>query len=854
MTSSAISTLSPTRAALPEAIEVRGARVHNLRGLDLEVPLHQLVGVAGVSGSGKSSLALGVLYAEGARRYLESLSTYTRRRMSQAARPDVDEVRHVPAAIALHQRPATPSIRSTFGTSTEVLNPLRLAFSRLGSHMCPNGHLNAPTMNVALEVPIECATCGVDFYGPGAEMMAFNSEGACPCCEGTGEVREINPDALIPDDSLTLREGAVASWNQFGITWMWNVAGALGVPVDTPVRELSQEHLDILLHGPEVKRLVSIPSKTGKLFDLNATYRNATRAVEEAMSKASSAKGLERLSRFLHVRTCPECHGSRLSAQVRSTQLTSAVQSPRGATLSLDVACELPLVDLLAWVGGLEEAAPEELTEVAHQIVGELQVIARRLIELGLSYLSLDRASLTLSTGERQRVQLARAVRNRTTGALYVLDEPTIGLHPANIDGVHGVMEDLLADGNSVLVVDHDAALLERADWLIEIGPGSGKHGGTVVANAPTREVMAQEDSLIAPYLTGEAPVRVRDVFPVDIDDPERTIRLETDAIHTVQPLAVAIPEGCLTAVTGVSGSGKTTLVLEALVPALVAMQSDAELPAPATSLATGTTQRAVVVDASPIGSNVRSTVATYSGILDVLRRLYARTDAARAAGLTASDFSYNTGSLRCPGCEGTGQVSLDVQFLPDVDIECPQCLGSRYAPQAADYRAMGGLSLPELLALTVEEVLEVARAERKVAKPLALLEDLGLGYLTLGEATTALSGGEAQRLKLSTYLGSRQEGTLFVLDEPSIGLHPHDVRTLLHVLDRLIDDGASVLVIEHDLDMIANADWIIDMGPGGGEAGGRVVASGPVEEIVASEESLTGRYLQAHLARGQEN
>lgn len=856
---------------MPSVISVRGARVHNLKNLDVDVPLGRLVAVAGVSGSGKSSLALGTLYAEGARRYLKSLSTYTRRRLTQAARPDVDEILHVPAALALHQRPPVPGVRSTFGTSTEILSSLRLAFSRLGHHACPNGHLNAPSTAVALEAPLTCTTCAVSFLGPGAEDLAFNSAGACPTCEGTGEVREVDESTLVPDESLTIREGAVKSWNIFGIGWMWAAAEALGVRPDVPFRDLSEAERETVLHGPAVTRLIAVPSKTGKVFDLNATYRNAVAAVTEAMSTTSSEKGMARLSRFTAVRPCPECHGSRLSAAVRATRL-------RG--IGLDEACALPLSDLLEWVEGVPGSVPAELGALAGQIVDELRVTARRLLDLGLGYLSLDRASATLSTGERQRVQLARAVRNRTTGVLYVLDEPSIGLHPHNLRGLTGVIEDLLADGNSVLLVDHDVELLREADWLLEIGPGAGADGGTVVLSAPVSQVVGGDcpswaaglatagdakDSLIRPFLTGRAPVRVREQVSDDRIFERGLLRLETAPVHTVHALEVEVPQQRLTTVTGVSGSGKTTLVLEALVPAVRSLDAGTPLPLPATSVDPGALRRVVVVDATPIGASVRSTVATYSGVMDGLRRAWAQLPAARAAGLGAGDFSYNTGSLRCGHCDGTGQVVLDVQFLPDVEIVCPVCEGTRFGERADGIRRVpvsgrapdgptAGLSLPEVLALTVVEAAEACADLPRVCRQLRTLVDLGLGYLTLGEATPALSGGEAQRLKLASHLGSSQAGTLFVLDEPSIGLHPLDVRVLLGVLDRLIGSGATVVVIEHDLDMIANADWVIDMGPGGGEAGGRVVMAGTPSGLVAGSAvgagaSLTARYLAAHLA-----
>ena len=836
---------TPNASTIPTTIDIRGARVHNLKNVDVEVPLGKLVTVAGVSGSGKSSLALGVLYAEGARRYLESLSTYTRRRLTQAARPDVDEVLHVPAALALHQRPPVPGVRSTFGPSTEILNSLRLAYSRLGHHMCPNGHLNDPTIDVALDVPLHCTTCGVEFTQPGAESFAFNSDGACPRCEGTGVVRTVDESTLVPDESLSIDEGAVAPWQTLMWSLMKDVAREMGVRTDVPFRELTAQERDIVFHGPtEKKHILYVNERTDVAAEMDFTYYSAVHTVENALSKVKDERGMKRVGKFLHEARCPACHGSRLSELVRSTKL-------RG--IGLDEACTMALSDLVEWASGIAATMPDELVAMARQIVDELTITARRLLDLGLGYLSLDRASSTLSTGERQRVQLARAVRNRTTGVLYVLDEPSIGLHPANLDGLTGLVRDLLADGNSVLVVDHDVALLREADWLVEIGPGSGREGGEIVVSAPIAEATVDPASRIAPFITGRACVLSRQQAPAADVFNHGAIRLETPPIHTVHALDVTVPEQRLTAVTGVSGSGKTTLVLEALVPALRSLADDAP-GAPAVSINASHASRVVVVDASPIGTNVRSTVATYSGVMDELRRVFARVPDAKAAGLKAGDFSYNTGSLRCGHCDGTGQIVLDVQFLPDVDIVCPQCEGSRYGQDACGIRRTPGtasgaaLSLPDLLALTVEQAEQACADLPKVRRHLHLLSELGLGYLTLGETTTALSGGEAQRLKLSTDLGRDQHGTVFVLDEPSIGLHPLDVRVLLGVLDRLVEAGATVLVIEHDLDMIANADWVIDMGPGGGAEGGRVVAAGTPSQVAAAAESVTGRYLAAHL------
>ncbi len=864
------------RGAQPDAIEVRGARVHNLKNVDVSIPLGKLTGIAGVSGSGKSSLALGVLYAEGSRRYLDALSTYTRRRIAQTARATVDEVLHVPAALALRQRPGIPGVHSTFGTSTELLNYLRLLFSRVGSHVCPNGHRVPPSPNVALELPIVCPECGAEFYGPGAEDLAFNSGGACAACGGTGIVRTVNEAALVPDESLSIDEGAVLPWGTLMWDLMKQVCGAMGVRTDVPFSELTPEEREIVFHGPMEKKHILYKAKKGDTFaEMDFTYYSAVNTVKNALAKAKDEKGLARVAKFLTEGECPDCHGTRLSA---------AARAPLVDGLTLADATALSLDELAAWAPLVPDRVPEgEVRAMAQAIVSEMGEPMARLRQLGVGYLSLDRASSTLSTGERQRVQLARAVRNRTTGVLYVLDEPSIGLHPSNVEGLLGVMDDLLADGNSVVVVDHDVRVLRHADRLVEMGPASGADGGTVVAQGSVADVAENPASRIGPFLSGERAVRARtravgpDVFA------HGAVHLETDAVHTVKPLSVDIPRGRLTAVTGVSGSGKTTLVLESLVPALKADIAGETAPAHVRSVDARGLRRVNLIDATPIGANVRSTVATYSGVLDDLRRAFAKLEAAKARGLKAGDFSYNTGSLRCPVCDGTGQVSLDVQFLPDVDIPCPECGGSRYgrdayavalpvrpcsgSPSAADEPAPDGdvpadgadgaieaLPLPDVLALTVDEALARIACEgaglKRVHGKLQVLHDLGLGYLTLGEATPALSGGEAQRLKLASELTRDQADALFVFDEPTIGLHPLDVETLLGVLQRLVDNGATVVVIEHDLDMIANADWVVDLGPGGGEHGGRIVCCGTPEAVAACAESVTGRYVRDVLGR----
>jgi len=841
-----MTTIRRGRNATPQSIEVRGARVHNLRDIDVDIPMNQLVGIAGVSGSGKSSLALGVLYAEGSRRYMDALSTYTRRRISQASRADVDRVLHVPAALALRQRPGIPDVRSTFGTMSELLNHLRLLFSRVGSHVCPNGHHVPPSMDVALERETCCPVCGERFYGPGAEQMAFNSEGACPICQGTGFIRTVDESTLVPDESKSIDEGAVVVWGSLMWDLMKDICREMGVRTDVPFRELTPEEREIVFHGPAEKRHIIYHSKKGDNFaEMDFTFFNAVYSVENALAKVKDEKGLKRVAKFLHEDVCPDCGGSRMNERARGALIGG---------MGLAQVCDLTLDELVEWVETVPAQLPEDLRPMARTILASMAEPAARLQQLGLGYLQLSRAGSTLSTGERQRVQLSRAVRNRTCGVLYVLDEPSIGLHPSNVDGLLGVMDDLLADGNSVVVVDHDVRVLRHADHLIEIGPGSGSEGGTVIAQGTVDEVAASPASRIAPYLSGEKCVRVRDRATEETAFEQGVIHLETGAIHTVRPLVVDVPRGRLTCVTGVSGSGKTTMVLEGLVPALKASIAGERLPSHVSDIAAEGIRRANLIDSTPIGANVRSTVATYSGVLDDLRRAYAATPAAKEAGLKAGAFSYNTGKLRCPTCDGTGQISLDVQFLPDVDIMCPDCRGSRYAPEA--YRvtrvpkgaAGEGFSLPQVMAMTVDEALGAVADVRPARAKLQTLSDLGLGYLTLGEATPALSGGEAQRLKLASEMGRDQRDALFVFDEPTIGLHPLDVEVLLGVLQSLVENGATVVVIEHDLDMIANADWVIDMGPGGGEAGGRIVCAGTPEDAAACPQSITGRYLAEEL------
>lgn len=830
------------RTAPPGYIEVRGARVHNLKNINVDIPLNRIVGIAGVSGSGKSSLALGVLYAEGSRRYLEALSTYTRRRMTQAARAQVDEIRYVPAALALHQRPGIPGIRSTFGTSTELLNSLRLMFSRLARHLCPNGHYLEPSLQVAAEKDLRCPVCGESVHAPGAEELSFNSTGACRSCDGTGTVRTVDETTLVPDDTLTIEEGAVAPWQTLMWSLMKDIArDHLGIRTNVPFKNLTVREKELVFHGPAKKyHMLYHNEKTNIAGELDFTYFNAVYTVENALSHVKDEKGMKRVEKFLKVGPCPACGGSRLS---------EAARAPRLRGISLAEACRMTLAELIEWVQTVPGSLPEEMRPMAQSICESFLHTAKRLIDLGLSYLTLDRESATLSTGERQRTQLARAVRNRTTGVLYVLDEPSIGLHPSNIEGLLGVMQDLVADGNSVLLVDHDIQLLRRADHILELGPGAGAQGGVVIAEGPVDALTRNGQSRIGPYLSGAAEICVRKRIGKEQLFALGEIRLETLQIHTVRPLKVCFPKGRLSVVTGVSGSGKTTMILESLIPGLQASIAGDPLPGHVVAAEAEGIRQVKLIDATPIGVNIRSTVATYANVHDELRKVYAKTPEAVNAGCKAGDFSYNTGKLRCPGCDGTGTISLDVQFLPDVEIPCPDCRGARYSKEAFRFRrpAANGTacSLPELMAMSVDEAMEACTDLRTVKNRLQVLHDVGLGYLTLGEQTPGLSGGEAQRLKLASEMGRGQKDTIFIFDEPTIGLHPLDVRSLLQVFQHLIDLGATVIVIEHDLDLIQNADYIVDMGPGGGEEGGRIVVSGTLEDICACPRSKTGKYLK---------
>ena len=732
-----------------------------------------------------------------------------------------------------------PGIRSTFGTGTELLNSLRLMFSRLASHRCPNGHYLPPSLAVAAEKPLICPTCGATVCAPSAEELAFNSQGACRTCDGTGTVRTVDLATLVPDPTLSIDDGAVAPWNSLMWSLMTDVCRAMGVRTDVPFNQLTDAEKEIVYHGPAEKKHIFYKAKnTPEAGELDFTYYNAVYTVENALAKVKDEKGMKRVEKFLKQETCPACHGTRLS---------EAARAPRLQGISLADACTMPLAELTQWVDRVPASLPAEMRPMAESICESFRTAARRLMDLGLDYLSLDRAASTLSTGERQRMQLARAVRNRTTGVLYVLDEPSIGLHPANIVGLTGVMHDLVEDGNSVVLVDHDTQVLAESDWIIEMGPEAGAGGGYVIAQGTVPEIEQDPKSMIGPFLRPATAVLPAGAGKSDLF-AEGRIHLSTDAIHTVHPLEIDIPKGRLTVVTGVSGSGKTTLILESLVPALAASTAGRPLPSHVKAVTAEGIEQVKLIDATPIGINVRSTVATYANVHDELRKIFSHTQDAKAHGYKAGDFSYNTGKLRCPVCDGTGVISLDVQFLPDVEIPCPACHGSRYAREADDVKLIDKhgrtTTLPRLMDCDVHTALDLCKDRKLVRQRLQVLQDLGLGYLTLGEETPSLSGGEAQRLKLASEMERTQSHAVFVFDEPTIGLHPLDVQTLLGVFRTLIDNGATVIVIEHDLDVIRSADYIVDMGPGGGEKGGRVVAAGTPAQIKATPESVTGRFL----------
>jgi excinuclease ABC subunit A len=824
----------PVPGTLPTAIGVRGARHNNLRDVDVDVPLWRTVAVVGVSGSGKTSLAIGTLYAEGMQRYLAGLSTYSRRRLTQAQRPDVDRIEHLPPALALRQRPPVPGPRSTVGTMSEVLNVLRLMTSRLGSHLCPNGHYVDPSV-AAFAEEIVCPVCGAHFEHPSAESFAFNSYGACPACQGLGVRSEVDEATLVTDPDKTIEAGAVLPWNSGGRRLSMYAAGELGVRLDVPYRSLSQRERDIVLHGAPVQQEVTLHSgRNERTVRLSVHYDNAVAAVERSL-RSDNERTRQLVQRFVITRTCSVCHGSRL----RPEALTSLLGGRNIAEIST-----LSLTGLAEFVAGLPAGLPAELSRVTTGLLAELTGTLTPLLDVGLSYLTLDRAGASLSTGERQRIELTSTVRAAATGMLYVLDEPSVGLHPSNVTGLRKLIAAMAGNGNSVIVVEHERDLIRSADWVIELGPGAGTQGGHVIAAGTPGQLETDPGSIIGPFLAG-APGVPRDRSGRPAGDGQ--IAIEIADLYNLHDVTAEIPVNRLTAVAGPSGAGKTALVLDSLIPAARARLAGSPEPAHVRRLDLQDIRQVVQIDASPIGQNARSTPATYCGAFDHIRRLYAESAYARRRRWQPGHFSFNTKAGQCPVCRGLGHLDLDVQYLPDITVQCPRCHGSRYT-DAVLAAQVDGLTIAEVLGLSVHDAVERFADQAPIAAALRPVNDVGLGYLKLGEPTPSLSGGESQRLKIASRLRSSQRGALYVFDEPTTGLHPLDVATLVSVFDRLLDAGATIIVIDHDLDLLAAADYLIDMGPGGGPDGGRILAAGPPAEVASDPASVTGPWLAEYL------
>ena len=823
----------PVPEALPVVIGVRGARHNNLRDIDVDVPLWRTVAVVGVSGSGKTSLAMGTLYAEGLHRFLEGLSTYSRRRLTQAQRPDVDRIDHLPPALALRQRPPIPGPRSTVGTMSEVLNVLRLMMSRLGTHLCPNGHRVGPSI-ATLSEEITCPVCGARFTHPSAESFAFNSYGACPACQGLGVRSEVDVSTLVPDPDKTIADGAVLPWNSGGRRLSMYAAGELGVRLDIPYRSLTDHERDVVLYGEPVQRQVTLRSgRNGRTVPLSVHYDNAVAAVERSL-RSDNERTRRLVQRFLVTRVCSVCHGTRLRPEALASQLG-------GRNLA---EISVLTLDELRGFSALPAGLPAELSRLTAGLLAELDGRLTPVLDVGLSYLTLDRAGDSLSTGERQRIELTSTVRISTTGMLYVLDEPSVGLHPSNVAGLLKTITALAGNGNSVVVVEHEREVIRSADWVIELGPGAGTGGGTVIAQGPPSQLETDPNSIMGKFLAGAAAVtRERPARP----GPGAQITLEIGDLYNLHDVTAAFPVHRLTALAGPSGAGKTALVLDSLIPAARAVLNASKLPGHVRRLDLGGIRQVVQVDASPIGQNARSTPATYSGAFDQIRRVFAESAYARRRRWKPGHFSFNTRAGQCPTCRGLGHIDLDVQYLPDITVQCPACHGDRFNDATLAVR-VDGLTIADVLSLSVDDALERFAGRVPVAAALRPVSEVGLGYLRLGEPTPSLSGGESQRLRIASRLRSSQRGALYVFDEPSTGLHPLDVATLAGVFDRLLQAGATIIVIDHDLDLLAAADHLIDMGPGGGPGGGHIVAAGTPEDVARDPDSATGPWLAEHL------
>ncbi|GAA2570462.1 excinuclease ABC subunit UvrA [Streptomyces roseoviolaceus] len=772
-------------------VRVRGAREHNLQGIDVDIPRDVLAVFTGVSGSGKSSLAFGTIYAEAQRRYFESVAPYARRLIHQVGAPKVGEITGLPPAVSLQQRRAAPTSRSSVGTVTNLSNSLRMLFSRAGT------------------------------YPPGAERLdsdAFSpntAAGACPECHGLGQVHRTSEELLVPDPSLSIREGAIAAWPG---AWqgknLRDILGALGHDVDRPWRELPAAAREWILFTDEQPVVTVHPVRDADRIQrpYQGTYMSARRYVMKTFSDSKSPTLRTKAERFLTSAPCPACGGSRLRPEALAVTFG-------GRTIA-----ELAAVPLVELAAGLDATS-----ETARVLTADLTSRIAPVLELGLGYLSLDRPTPTLSAGELQRLRLATQLRSGLFGVVYVLDEPSAGLHPADTEALLTVLERLKTAGNSVFVVEHHLDVVRGADWLVDVGPHAGEHGGRVLHSGPVAELAAVEESATARYLFDRSPAPARQVR-----EPSGWLRTGPVTRHNLRGVTADFPLGVFTAVTGVSGSGKSTLIGEIT-------EDRAE---------TARVGRLVSVDQKPIGRTPRSNLATYTGLFDVVRKVFAATDGARERGFGVGRFSFNVAGGRCETCQGEGFVSVELLFLPSTYAPCPDCGGARYNPETLEvtYR---GRNVAQVLDLTVESAAEFFADTPAVARSLGTLLDVGLGYLRLGQPATELSGGEAQRIKLASELQRGRRGhTLYLLDEPTTGLHPADVDVLMRQLHGLVDAGHTVIVVEHDMSVVARADWVIDLGPGGGDAGGRIVATGPPAEVARAEPSATARYLGRALGR----
>lgn len=826
-------------------VRVRGAREHNLKNVDLDIPRDALVVFTGVSGSGKSSLAFGTLYAEAQRRYLESLSPYARRLIDQVGVPQVDAIEGLPPAVALQQPRGTPGARSTVGSLTTLSSLLRMLYSRAGQYPARQPMLHAE------------------------DFSPNTPQGACPRCHGLGRIYDVTERAMVPDDSLTIRERAIAAWPP---AWhgqnLRDILVTLGYDVDRPWRDLPKKDRDWILYTDETPTVPVYAGFTPKETkaalrrqlepSYMGTFTSARNYVLQTFATTQSALMKKRVSRFVSGAACPECAGKRLKRQALSVRFQG---------LDIGEMSQLPLSRLRevlrpASQGRGTARLSEEKRAAAQRLAGDLLVRVETMERLGLGYLSLDRSTPTLSPGELQRLRLATQLGSHLFGVVYVLDEPTAGLHPADGEALFEALQRLRAAGNTLFVVEHDMSVARRADWLVDVGPAAGEQGGRVLYSGPPDGLAGVPDSRTRPYLFGEVPLP-----GAAAREPRDWLRLEGVTRNNLARLDAAFPLGCLTVVTGVSGSGKSSLVTQAL-PDLLAGHLgaspeepgdtpaedllDAALPEATAGRITGglpSLRRLVQVDQKPIGRTPRSNLATYTGLFDAVRKLFAATPLARRRRYDAGRFSFNVAKGRCPTCEGEGFVSVELLFMPSVYAPCPECHGARYNAQTLEV-TWRGKSIAQVLGLTVDEAAVFFADEAAIARPLAVLRDIGLGYLRLGQPATELSGGEAQRIKLATELQRAGRGeTLYLLDEPTTGLHPHDVDLLLAQLRTLVEAGNTVIAVEHEMRVAAQADWVIDMGPGAGAEGGRVVAQGRPAEVARARGSVTAPYLAAALS-----